>query len=275
MVRLLICLPLCLVMAPDNLPLDRASERSALQSVVDRGGKLPTDDEMSKLAQTDPIAFLEWCVIRYDREVTGYRVDMKKQERIDGKLMPSEEIMVDFREKPFSVLFHYKKPDRAKRVLYVKPDDPKNKGKLIVQVAGAASFLVSIAERDLEGSDARASSRYFMNEFGIKIGAQRTLAAWIAAKKNDELHIEFLGEKKIKELGNRPCWVLRRFPYQTPEDDNIAELTTYIDKETWLQTGSVLKNKKGELVAEYLFRDMELNPKFDDETFTRASLKKK
>ena len=114
-----------------------------------------------------------------------------------------------------------------------------------------------------------------MTEFGIKIGSQRTLAAWVAAKKDGSLYIEFLGEKKIKELGDRPCGVLKRTRFRKTEEDGIGELTIYIDKETWLQTGSVLKGKNGEFMAEYLFRDVELNPKFDDDTFTRKSLQKK
>ena len=83
---LLMCLPLCLLMAPDSLPPERPPERPALHDVVDKGGKLPDEATMVRLAQTDPVAFLEWCNIRYDREVSGYHLNFKKQERLDGKL---------------------------------------------------------------------------------------------------------------------------------------------------------------------------------------------
>jgi hypothetical protein len=272
--RLLVCLPLCLLVQPDGQPPARLPERAALATVVDPGGKLPEEAAMVQLAQTDPIAFIRWSLIRYDREVTsGYRTNFIKQERIAGKLNPSEDITVDFREKPFSVLFCYKTPVRAKRVLYVKPDN--DKGKLVAQLAGAASLLISIVERDPDGPDARASSRYAIYDFGIKVGSQRTLAAWEAAKKEGTLRLEFLGEKKIKELGDRPCWVLKRTRYRPPEEDGIAEATFYFDKETWMQTGSILKDKDGKLIGDYWFRAVELNPKFDDDTFTRKSLEKK
>ena len=113
-----------------------------------------------------------------------------------------------------------------------------------------------------------------MSEFGIKIGTQRTLGAWKAAKKENALHIEFLGEQKIKELGERPCWVLKRTHYRQPEDDGVAELTIFIDKETWLQTGSILKDPDGNLIGSYYFCDVELNPTFDPQLFTRETLKK-
>ncbi len=273
---LLLCLPLCLLMAPDRLPPERAPDRPVLHDVADKGTTLPDEAAMVRLAQTDPVAFLEWCNIRYDREVTSYRLNFKKQERLDGKLKPSEDILVDFKEKPFSVLFTYVKPDRMKRVLYIKPDNfEKDKGKILVQTAGPASLLVSMVERDPDGIDAKQGGRYPIYEFGLKIGSLRTLESWIDARKDDALHVEFLGEKKIKELNGRTCWVLKRTRYHKAEDDGIMDLTIYVDKETWLQTGSVLKNKEGGLIAEYLFRDVEINPKFEDGLFTRKTLQMK
>jgi hypothetical protein len=271
---LLMCLPaLCLLMAPDGLPREKPLDRAPLQAAVDPGGKLPDDAAMAELAKSDPIEFLKWSLIRYDREVRGYRVNMRKQERVNAKLRPAEDIAVCFREKPFSVLFEYAKPVDAKYVLYVKPDDfsDKNKGRLLAQTAGRFSFQLSFGPDD---DRPRETSRYAMYDFGIKVGAERTLASWTAAKKDEALHVEFLGEKKIKELGDRPCWVLRRTGYRKPEEDGITEATFYFDKETWLQTGSVLKNRNGDLIGEYLFRDVELNPKFDDDVFTKKSFKK-
>jgi hypothetical protein len=260
-------------MAPDSLPRDKPLERAALQAVKDTGDKLPDEAAMVELAKTDPIKFLEWSLIRYDREVKGYHTNMRKQERVNGKLRPAEDIMVSFREKPFSVLFEYVKPVDAKYVLYVKPDDfsDKNKGRLLAQTSGILTLQLSF---DPDDKTPRETSRYAMYDFGIKIGTERSLASWVAAKKDEALHVEFLGEKKIKELGNRPCWVLKRTGYRKPEEDGITEATFYFDKETWLQTGSVLKNRNGDLIGEYLFRDVELNPKFDDDVFTKKSFKK-
>jgi hypothetical protein len=263
-------------MAPDGLPPERPPERTALAAVVDRGGALPDEAEMVRLAETDPAAFLEWCLVRYDREVAGYRLNFRKQERIRGELLPSEEITSAFREKPFSVLFDYgaAPKGKAQRVLYVKPADEKERGKLEVLPAGFRA-IAGIVERDLNHRDAIETNRYMMDEFGLKVGCQRTWASWVAAKKDDALHVEFLGEKKIKELGDRPCWVLKRTRYKKPEEsDGVADLTIYVDKQTWLQTGAVLKDREGKFLGEYLFRDVVLNPKFDDDLFTRKSLQK-
>jgi hypothetical protein len=276
--RLWFCLPLCLIaatgglvlcllLAPDVFrPPLRASD---LADVTDDGDALPTEAQMKRLAENDPIAFLEACVRRYDREVKGYRCGLHKQERLDGKLQRSEEIDVAFREDPFAVLFEWREGTRlAFRTMYVKG---KNNDKLLVKPAGLLA-LAGVVERDADGAEARKSGRYPLTEFGMKIGTQRTLAAWKAAVKNEAFHVEFLGEVKVKELGDRICWKLKRSKYKEPEEDGIVECTIYVDKETWLQTGSVCKGAEGQLLGEYFFKDVKLNPDLPEGTFTREAV---
>jgi hypothetical protein len=269
---MLFCLPVCLAWAPNPLPhagMEWAA--TALAEVADDGANLPDDARMEKLAKTDPVAFLENCIKRCDREVKGYQTTLVKQERLGGKLQPTEVIDVLFREDPFSVLFTWKEGTRlAWRTLYVKG---KYNDQLVVKPAGLGA-LIGLVERDPNGTDAKNSGRYPLTEFGIKIGLQRTISAWKAAAKEGALHVEYLGERKIKETGDRPCWVLKRTGYKNPEEDGITEYATYIDKETWLQVGSVLKGASNELIGEYIFRDIKLNPTFKDDTFTREAVAK-
>jgi hypothetical protein len=272
MYRLLWCLPLCLAVEaapppPTALPISAAT----LVAVADDGNALPDSDRLERLARTDPIAFVETCLRRYEREVKGYRVALRKQERIGGKMLPPELLDVQFREEPFSVLLEWREGARlAKRTLYVKGE---NRDKWLVKPAGLAA-LIGIVERDPDGPEAKKSGRYPLTEFGIKFGMQRTIAAWSNARKQKALHITYLGIKPIKELGDRPCYVLKRTRYQSPEEDGVTEYTTCIDKETWLQTGSILKGADGQLIAEYYFRDLELNPTFKPKHFTRETLAK-
>ncbi len=154
--------------------------------------------------------------------------------------------------------------------MYIKGE---NKGQILVRPAGFLS-VAGIVMCDPNGSDAQKGGRYALPEFGIKIGEQRALASWEKARKDKALHVEFLGEKRIKEAGDRPCWVLKRSGYKAPEEDGIAEFTGYFDKETWLQVGTVLKGVEGQLIGEYFFRDIKLNPHFEPGTFTRKALKR-
>jgi hypothetical protein len=264
--RLLFCLPLCLLMAPNGPRCARPSSVTALAEVTDDGSALPAEAQMKRLAETDPVAFLEACIRRYNREVKGYHCTLHKQERLDGKLQPSEEIAVDFREEPFSVLMDWKEGAQlAQKTLYVKGE---NKDRMLVKGTGLLAFA-GVVERDTDSPDAKRSSRYSITEFGIKVGSERTLASWKQAVKDNALHVEFLGEVKVKEAGDRVCWKLRRTNYKAPEDvGGVTEGTFYFDKETWLQVGSALKCGDGEPLADYFFKDIELNPDFKADTFT-------
>lgn len=270
MKRALACLPFCLLCTSDSSSI-AARPAAMFREVADNGSPLPSAAEMERLAKEDPIAFLQECIRRYDREVHGFTATLIKQERLEGSLQNRETIAVAFREKPFSVLLRWKEGARkAAAVLYVKGE---NRGQLLVRPAGFRA-VAGIVTRDPKGADAKKGGRYPLTEFGIKIGMQRTLASWENAKKNNALHLQYLGVKKIKELGDRACWTFKRAPYAAPEQDGIAESTFYIDKENWLQVGSVLKGEKGKLIGEYFFRDIKMNPKFPKDTFSRASLRR-
>lgn len=265
--RLLLCLPLCFVMAPESRPRAVVVARSA--ALAANAAPIPDEAGLVRLAKSDPVAFLEACARRYERDVQGYRCLLQKQERIGGKLLPTEITQVDFREDPFAVLMEWKQGARlARRVLYAKGE---NRDMLVVKPAGLAA-IVGTVERDPEGDDAKKSGRYPLTQFGMKLGLERTIADWKKAKKDDALHVTYVGIKPIKELGDRPCHVLKRTQYKEPEADGVIDYTTYIDRENLLQVGSVLKGEGGKLIAEYLFRDVELNPKFAENAFTRAAV---
>ena len=248
---------------------DRKPDMPPIHEVADAGGALPDNTKMERLAKEDPVAFLESCLRRYGRTVKGYTCTLQKQERLNGKLERREEMEVAFREQPFSVYLRWLQNARlADCVLYVAGE---NGDKLLVKPAGLLS-LAGVVERDVDGPQAKQSGRYTIKQFGLKRGAQRTLADWEVARKAGALHVEFLGKRKIKELDDRECWVLKRDRYARPEADGVTEVTIYVDTETWLQVGIVLKGEEGKLIGEYLFRDVKLNPDFKADQFTRKAL---
>ena len=56
--------------------------------------------------------------------------------------------------------------------------------------------------------------------------------------------------------------------------DTSKSVTLMIDAETWLQVGSRITNPDGQLVGEYYFRDVELNPKFAPDQFKPSAFRK-
>jgi hypothetical protein len=230
------------------------------------------NDFYEDLRRKDPLAFFEMAIERYEREVRGYTAISRKKEKVAGKYNDPEEIEVAVREKPFSVYMNWLQGARltaAQKVIYVEGE---NNNKLLA--LPKLSFL-GIQTRDVDGADAKAGSRYTIDHFGIHKGTQRTVASMKAARDRKQLHLKYLGEGKEPRLGDRPMYVFRRTPYEPLEEEGLNDLTLYFDKETWLQVGSILKDKNGELIAEYFFRDIVLNPEFPEWQFTRQALEKK
>jgi hypothetical protein len=299
MTRLLVCLALCLVFGllyhafhrpveePAEQPAPAEALRPAWLAVVaaDPGAGLAGLPwaglvqlgagglaESEPLPDPDPVAFLEKCLRRYDREVKGYSLIMQKQERVAGTLKPKEVVEVHFREKPFSVFMKWLAGARkAQAALYVEGE---NDNQILVRPTGFAGFLVSVVKRPLDHPDVKASGRYGIEEFGLQKGTERTLGPWQAARARGQLHVAYEGVYRLAETGGRPCYKLHRTRYERPEDDGITDLVLYIDMETWLQTGSVLRGEGGRLIGEYYFRDIRLNPRFAPDQFTAAALKR-
>ncbi|MBY0229869.1 MAG: DUF1571 domain-containing protein [Gemmataceae bacterium] len=230
------------------------------------------DERMQGLAKSDPLAFLDECLARYRREVEGYSATLFKQERLKGKLRDPEVIRVWFKEKPFSVRMDWDKGEAlASRTVYVEGE---NNGKMLVKPSSWRTLFVSVAERDPEEQDAKDSARYPITKFGIQVGTESTKAYWTRAKDKGELRVVFDGLVAVPELDGRKCWKLRRLEYARPEVDGIMRGTFYFDPATWLQVGTVLHAKNGDLIGRYFFKDVKLNPEFPPDTFTRAGLLK-
>jgi hypothetical protein len=222
---------------------------------------------LEELAENDPVEFLQRCLNRYDKEVHGYRCIFVKQERVNGKLRKKEKILVHFREKPFSVHMEWLDGrDKAIRTLYVENE---HNGLLVVR---AFHNLMPLMHKKVDAADVKETSRFPVTEFGTYKGAQSTLESMRAAQENGTLYVSYEGIMRVKELGNRLCYKFIRAPQVPPEAEGINDLTVYIDLETHMQVGSVLRDTKGELIAEYFFRDIELNPTYSDKQFTPNSL---
>jgi hypothetical protein len=273
--RLLICLPICLCLGPHyqeaaDTPAKPTAPRADV--VKDNGTALPKPDEMEGLAKNDVLAFFEQTLRRFGREVKGYSAVLQKQEKIDGKIYPTEVIDVRVREKPYAIYMAWKSGTRqAERVLYAEGE---NGDKLLARPSGALARAVAgdVVSRDVEGPEARSSGRYSLKEAGLKRAAERTLVDWKAALEAGKLKVEYLGIKRVKEAGDRPCYTFRRTSSE-PDKEGVCEAMIHVDTENWLQVGSVLKDQKGELLGAYYFRDVKINPEFAKEQFTRAALK--
>ncbi|MBX9680413.1 MAG: DUF1571 domain-containing protein [Gemmataceae bacterium] len=215
----------------------------------------------------DPLGYLETCLSRCEKETQGYIVTFRKREWVDGRLLKPEKIIVHFRAKPFSVHMNWKEGEgRAGKVLYVEGE---NKGNMLVRPKTLSLFVF---EKDPEGPESKASGRYPVTKFGILNGMRSTIESMRAAKERGTLHLRYEGLVKLEVFGDRPVHQFKRTPYDPPEVDGINRLTLFIDPETGLQVGSIVENAAEELLGEYFFTDLQLNPMFSPEQFTRKTI---
>ncbi len=265
--RWVLLLSLCLLAVPGSPPVTGLPPAPPPVSVtLDPDAPLPTSAQLESLARTDAVAFLRACLLRYRREVHGYRAVLRKQERLAGKLGPEEVLDVWFQEKPFRVLLKWTTPPAglADRALYAAD---ANGG----QALARGKYLHFIHSRDPYSADARNAGRYALPEFGLAKGTERTLVAWQAAQGRGDLRVEYLGVRPVPEAGGVRCYVLRR-TCDPPEDDGVSVVEAAFDTEHWLQVGNRLTGPDGGLVASYYFHVLEVNPHFPPGTFERAAL---
>jgi hypothetical protein len=227
---------------------------------------------LEALMHYHPPLFLEMCLARYEQEVKGFSAVLLKRERLGGNLGSLEKIEIFFREQPFSVYMNWLEGGegltKPQKVLYVKGE---NNNKLLARGRGVAKFL-PVFEKDVDSDEAKQTGRYTLDQFGIYLGTKRSVASMHRADERGELHVEYQGLFQVPEVGGRVCHKFVRKPYVPPEEEGLNELTIYIDQENWLQIGSVLKDGQGQLLAEYYFRDVKINPEFKSDQFTRGAL---
>lgn len=227
--------------------------------------------EMEKLAKNDPVKLLERGLERYQKEVQGYKLIFIKQEKVNDKLREAEVIRVHFREKPFSVHMNWIEGiDLCYRSLYV---EGQNNNRIAVRPCLIGGIHGPILRRPLDAGDVKSSSRFPVTRFGLYAGAKGTLQSIHEAQEKGTLHLRYDGIERVEKAGHRPCYKLVRWKYDPPEEkEGLNELTIYIDQATLFQVGSILRDAKGEFIAEYFFRDIELNPTFDEKQFTEKTL---
>src|SRR5262245_28052392 len=121
---------------------------------------------------------IEWCQANYKAKVRAYTCTFCKQERVNGKLFNPEKIEVHFNQEPFNVHMHFLEGDgQAQKVLYPYGKDLH---RLLARPKGLAKFIT--VSKDINGADAKESSRFPVSEFGMGKAMDSTLASMSRAK---------------------------------------------------------------------------------------------
>ena len=225
--------------------------------------------------RADPMGVLQGVLARHRMTVEGYRCTFVKRERIAGKLRDREVIACEFQEAPFAVRMRWLEgAGRAEATLFAAGE---NDDQVLIVPAGPAAkgalrFLgKSYVARAPDSPEAREAARAPITQFGMANALRRTLAIWQTSKDRNELRVDYLGVTAVPALDGRRCHVFHRTA-PAPEAEGVTESKIYLDAETKLQVGTVVR-AGFDLVGEYFFRDVELNPPFAADHFAAKHLK--
>lgn len=228
---------------------------------------------LRQIAERDPEALPRMAIKWYGRNVKGYTATFLKQERIDGKLKPTEEIEARYRETPNSVYMIWQKnADKVKRALMLVGAENfvDDEGRQLVRIEPAGAvvrLLVSDIYLPVRGKMSRDASRRTMDDFGFAA----TLRLWEnynkIAREAGVLDVRYGGEG---EVGDRKTFVIvRRLPYTDGGEYPDALLVMHLDQENLMPLAVYSYSDKAgkELLGSYVFTDVKINPGLTDDAF--------
>ncbi|MHC4983928.1 MAG: DUF1571 domain-containing protein [Planctomycetota bacterium] len=163
--------------------------------------------KVKKLAKSDHVALLEYCLANYDSRYADYTCSLIKREKIGGELGKEQRIAVKFKESPYSVAMKWlENAPRADRILYV---DGKYGNHMLARPKSVVlrMFVGDLVLRRPDGPDAMENSLRPVNMFGFKRCMQSLLKVYREAREAGDLEEAFGG---FAEVAGREAIVLIR-----------------------------------------------------------------
>ena len=209
-------------------------------------------DRIERFAETDHIGLLKESLRDYQRNMQDYQCTLYKQERINGRLKPTEKIAVSFRNEPFSVLMEWQEnAGMIDKLLYV---EGQNDNQMIVHPTGLLAWIKSV-KRDPAGDQAKKSSRRTCNQFGFYRAMESLLEVYEKAEDRGELGMKLLGRTKVS---GRDCIAMER-ALPASEDYPCGRMVMEFDIEYCVPVAVSSYDWQGELLSRYVYEDLRLN----------------
>jgi outer membrane lipoprotein-sorting protein len=196
--------------------------------------------------------------------VSDYTAVFRKQERLDGKLLPEDTILLKF-QKPLKVYMKWiQDPSKGTEALYV---DGSNGNKLLVHRGGILGILT--LSLDPRGSLALTKNRHPITEvgFGYLIdGLQRNIRM---ALLHGEFEIIRLAEETFR--GRSATIVEGRFLARGGRTYYASRMVFYFDTELQLPVGAAFYDEGDALLERYSYSDVKLNVGLTPLDFSREN----
>ncbi|MFZ2447478.1 MAG: DUF1571 domain-containing protein [Syntrophobacteraceae bacterium] len=220
----------------------------------------------SVAAAADPadiVRLIEQMESSYAR-VNDYQAVFHKQERVGGKLLPEETILLKF-QKPLKVYMKWVgEPLKGTEALYAQG---KYDNKLIARGGGILGVVT--LSLDPRGSTAMKGNRHPITEVGFGFIIEELRRNLDRALPRGECRIIRMGEEAVN---GRPATVIEAgFNSREGRKYYASRMVMTIDKECLLPVGNMFYDDRDVLVEKYSYTDVKLNVGFTVMDFSRQN----
>lgn len=266
-------------------PPDRAADDTV--SANDRStDKQPDKQRGDEHPLDEALAIAEAALKHIRDDIKDYKCVIVKRERVQGKLGEREFMYAKIRNRkvvddkvvvPFAVYLYFAKPEslKGRECAYV---EGQNDGKFKVREGGLTGKLIPVLSLNPDGLVAMRGNLYPITEIGLENLIVKLIEKGERDRKRDECRVEF---RENATINDRPCRLMEVIhPVRRPYFEfNLAQI--YIDTEfnlpvryasySWPAGKDNNPNPKpgdSELMEEYTYMKLELNPGFKNADFT-------
>jgi len=197
-------------------------------------------------------------------QVNDYQAVFHKQERVEGKLLPEETIVLKYK-KPQKIYMHWiGEPLNGTEALYVQG---MFENKLIAHRGGVLGVITMTLDPD--GPTAMRDNRHPITEVGFGFVVEKLGRDLEKAIARGEFQVIRIGEEAFK---GRPATVFEgRFTPGGAGKFYSSRMVIHVDSEFQLPCGSAFFDEKDALFEKYSYTDVKLNPGFTDTDFSRSN----
>jgi len=199
--------------------------------------------------------------------VQDYTCTFYKRERMAGRLSEPNAMVMKARAHPQSVYFKFIQPNAGREAIWVAG---KNNGKIVAHEAGISKVIAGTMHLDPKGGMALEENRHPITEAGIGHMIDKVLARWESDLAHPGAHVVIHPQARV---GDRPCTMVEEIHARKESPLQFHKVRIYIDRELGLPIryeGFDWPARAGaepELVEEYTFVNLRLNPGLKDRDF--------
>jgi hypothetical protein len=170
-------------------------------------------------------------------------------------------------KKPFQVYMKWiENPHRGREVIYV---EGKNEGKVIARPEGLLGAFLRIVRLNPEETRTE-NGRYTIKDIGIGNLINRLVDLTLLAKANDDLEIHYHG---LKDFQGRRVHEIERIFGDRPEYFGVHRALVYVDEILGLPIGVISYDVKGQILDQYIYKNLNLEAPLKDEDFSPSNPK--